>query len=134
MTSTRLLPRHTALLRWVITAAQATQPGELEAALKISRPTLNRDLRELLGAGFLEKIGDGRSTRYAATDAAKAALGDPLSATSPPSRTGQLQWSAASLPLVQLLQAPLGTRTPVGYDNRFVDDYIVAPEESLQPS
>jgi Fic family protein len=134
MTSTRLLPRHTALLRWVITAAQAIQPGELEAALKISRPTLNRDLRELLGAGFLEKIGDGRSTRYAATDAAKAALGDPLSATSPPSRTGQLQWLAASLPLVQLLQAPLGTRTPVGYDNRFVDDYIPNQSSLLPPA
>lgn len=133
MNPTLLSPRHKSLLRWLVTAAQAVQPGELAAALQISRPTLNRDLRELLGAGFLEKSGDGRSTRYTATDAAQAALGDPLSAPSPSARTGHLQWSAAALPLVQSLQAPLGTRTPVGYDNRFVDDYV-PNQSSLLPS
>jgi Fic family protein len=134
MNPTLLSTRHTTLLRWLITAAQAVQPGELEAALQLSRPTLNRDLRELLSAGFLKKSGDGRSTRYAATDAAQAALRDPLSAPSPAAITGHLQWSAAALPLVQSLQAPLGTRIPVGYDNRFVDDYVPNQSSLLPPA
>ena len=134
MNPTLLSPRHTALLRWLVTAAQAVQPGELEAALQISRPTLNRDLRELLSAGFLEKSGNGRSTRYAVTVAAQAALRDTLSASPAPAKTGHFQWSAAALPWVQSLQAPLGTRIAVGYDNRFVDDYVPNQSSLLPPA
>jgi Fic family protein len=134
MNPTLLNTRHTILLRWLITAAKAVQPRELEAALQISRPTLNRDLRELLRAGFLGKSGDGRSTRYAATEAAQAAWPDRLSAPSASAITGHLQWSAAALPLVQSLQAPLGTRIPVGYDNRFVDDYVPNQSSLLPPA
>jgi len=134
MNPTLLSTRHTILLRWLITSAQAVQPGELEAALQISRPTLNRDLRELLSAGFLEKSGNGRSTQYAATDAAQTALRDPLSAPSPKEITGHLQWSAAAMTLVQSLEAPLGTRIPVGYDNRFVDDYVPNQSSLLPPA
>ena len=62
-------------LRVVLAATQPVQPGALEQALPVSRPTINRALRELLAWGFVQKLGDGRSTRYVATDAAKAALG-----------------------------------------------------------
>ncbi|WP_228769075.1 Fic family protein [Limnohabitans sp. 2KL-3] len=91
-------------------------------------------MRELLSAGFLEKSGNGRSTRYAVTVAAQAALRDTLSASPAPAKTGHFQWSAAALPWVQSLQAPLGTRIPVGYDNRFVDDYVPNQSSLLPPA
>lgn len=40
------------------------------------------------------------------------------------SAQGQLQWSPAAFALIEMLQAPLGTRTPVGYQRSFVDDYV----------
>ncbi len=75
MTTPTLAPRHDALLRLVLAAGEPVQPRALEQTLQASRPTINRALRDLLASGFLEKLGDGRSTRYVATDAAKAALG-----------------------------------------------------------
>lgn len=67
MTTPSLPPRHEALLRRVLAAGKPVAPSALEHALQVSRPTINRDLRDLLAAGFLEKRGDGRSTRYLLT-------------------------------------------------------------------
>ena len=75
MTPPKLSPRHAALLRHVLASGVPVAPSALEQALQVSRPTINRDLRDLLAAGLLDKQGDGRSTRYLATAAAKAALG-----------------------------------------------------------
>ncbi len=133
MTAIPLSPRHDALLRLVLAAEEPVQPGALEQALQVSRPTINRALRDLLASGFLEKQGDGRSTRYVATDAAKAALGPLPSAAATPAGPGPLQWSAAALPLVETLRAPLGTRTPVGYESSFVDNYIPNQSSLLPP-
>ncbi len=125
MPTPTLSHRHDALLRLVLAAGAPVQPGALEHSLPASRPTINRALRDLLAAGFLEKMGDGRSTRYVATDAAKAVLGGALASAAPaPAGPGLLQWSSAVLPLVEALRAPLGTRTPVGFESSFVNDYI----------
>ena len=132
MTAPTLSPRHDALLRRVLAAGEPVPPGALEQVLQASRPTINRALRDLLAAGFLEKLGDGRSTRYVATEAARAALGALPSAAPTPARPGLLQWSPAALPLVEALRAPLGTRTPVGYESSFVGNYI-PNESSLLP-
>lgn len=133
MTALTLSPRHDALLRWVLAAGEPVQPGALEQALQVSRPTVNRALRDLLAAGFLEKQGDGRSTRYVATGAAKSAVGALPSAAPRPAGLGLLQWSAAVLPLVETLRAPLGTRSPAGYESRFVDKYIPNQSSLLPP-
>ena len=122
-------PRHEALLRVVLAAGEPTQPGGLAQALQASRPTINRALRDLLAAGFLEKLGDGRSTRYVATHAAKVALGHSL----PPAEPGLLRWSPAALPLVETLCAPLGTRIPTGYDSGFVGNYVPNQSSLLPP-
>ena len=82
-----------------------------------------------MAAGFLEKLGDGRSTRYVATHAAKLALGHSLS----PAEPGLLRWSPAALPLVETLRAPLGTRIPTGYDSGFVGNYV-PNQSSLLPT
>ncbi len=90
----------------------------------MSRPTVNRDLRDLLSAGFLEKQGDGRSTRYVATAAAEPALCALPNGSQTLAGAGALQWSKVAQPLVQALRTPLGTRTPVGYDGGFGTSYI----------
>lgn len=133
MTPTALSRRHDALLRLVLDAQGAVAPGALAQALQTSRPTINRALRELLAAGLLEKLGNGRSTRYSITDAAKAALGALPSTTPTPPGPGRLQWSPAALTLVASLLAPLGTRTPVGYERSFVDAYIPNQSSLLPP-
>jgi Fic family protein len=124
MTPPTLSPRHKALLRQVLAAGEPVAPSALEHALQVSRPTVNRDLRDLLAAGFLEKQGDGRSTRYLATAAAEPALRALPTGSQTPAGAGSLQWSTVAQPLIQALRAPLGTRTPVGYDSGFVNSYI----------
>lgn len=133
ITTPPLSPRHAALLRLVLAAREPLQPGALEQALQASRPTINRALRALLATGFLEKLGDGRSTRYGATEAARAALGASSSAVPPPVGPGLLQWSPAVLQLVETLRAPLGTRIPVGYESSFVGDHVPNQSSLLPP-
>jgi Fic family protein len=130
MTIPALLPRHEALLRLVLALAEPVQAGALEQALQVSRPTLNRVLRDLLASGLLEKRGDGRATRYVATEAARDLL---PGAVPLPAGPGALQWSPAALPLVEAIRAPLGTRTPVGYDRSFVGNYIPNQASLLPP-
>lgn len=133
LTSLSLPPRHEALLREVLLVGQPVAPGALEQTLQVSRPTLNRDLRDLLAAGLLEKQGAGRSTRYLATAAAEAALRASTAAPSTPTHAGRLQWSTTAQPLVKALGAPLGTRIPVGYDSGFVDCYTPNQSSLLPP-
>lgn len=134
MSTPTLSARQNAVLRLVLAAAEPVQPGALEKSLETSRPALNRTLRELLALGLLEKRGDGRSTSYIATIAAKT-----MFQTQPedhPSQTSlsQLRWSAAAQSLVESLRAPLGTRTPVGYDTRFVGNYVPNQSSLLPPT
>ena len=133
MTPPPLSPRHAALLRHVLDSGAPVAPSALEQALQVSRPTINRDLRDLLAAELLDKQGDGRSTRYRANAAAKAALGAWTAGSPSPARSGSFQWSAAVHPLVEALLAPLGTRTPVGYDSGFVNNYIPNQSSLLPP-
>ncbi|MFC7208915.1 Fic family protein [Comamonas endophytica] len=89
-------------------------------------------MRDLLTTGFLEKLGDGRSTRYVATDAARAALRVSTAAAPMPAGPGPLRWSPVAMPLVETLLAPLGTRTLVGYESSFLGNYI-PNQSSLLP-
>ena len=133
MTPPKLSPRHAALLRHVLASGVPVAPSALEQALQVSRPTINRDLRDLLAARLLDKQGDGRSTRYLANAAAEAALGALPSGSPSPVRSEGFQWSAGAHPLVEALLAPLGTRTPVGYDSGFVNNYIPNQSSLLPP-
>lgn len=114
-------PRQLALLQQAI--AGPVQPRTLELALEVSRPTINRELRDLVAAGFLLKLGAGRSTRYQASAAAQEVLRSATPTHLSPSEPFSLRWSPAARTLVDSLRAPLATRPPVGYDRRFVDTY-----------
>lgn len=133
MTPSTLPPRHQALLQLLLAAGEPLAPSALEHTLKISRPTINRDLRSLLAAGFVEKRGDGRSTRYLATPLAMTALRALPAGSRQLATVGAFQWSEAVQPLVEALRAPLGARSPVGYDSGFVNGYIPNQSSLLQP-
>lgn len=109
------------------------QPGALAQVLQASRPTINRALRDLLASAFLEKLGGGRSTRYKATALARPALEAAPNTTPTPTAPGALQWSPAARALVATLRAPLGARTPTGYDPSFVSSYIPNQSSLLPP-
>lgn len=123
-----------ALLRLVVEAAQPIQPQALVNALQVSRPTVNRTLRELVGKGWLEKIGEGPATRYRATEVGKleaaGLTADPpipqesWAAPAAPSTPQLWKWSPEAEKLLHALDAPLGNRAPVGYDRNFVDAYV----------
>lgn len=130
MNGSSLPARYESILRFIQTATQPVAPGTLEQTLNASRPTINRALLDLVNSGLLEKQGAGRSTRYVATTAGSAAL-DPPPASSV--GAGRMSWTPATLPLVQALRAPMGTRPPVGYDARFVGDYL-PNQSSLLPA
>ena len=132
MTISPFSARDEALLRHVLAVGGPTSPSALEQVLHVSRPTINRAVRDLVAAGFLDKQGDGRSTRYVASEAARVVLAASTPYAPTPTGSSLLQWSRAALPLVESLRAPLGTRTPVGYDRTFVSDYI-PNQSSLLP-
>jgi Fic family protein len=90
--------------------ANATQ---ITAQVQVPRPTVNRHLRDLLAAGQIAREGLGPATVYR--------YNQPL-----PEQTAQVPitvWSVESQALRDELAAPLGARTPVSYQRRFVDDY-----------
>ena len=132
MTTSPFSARDEALLRHVLAVGGPTSPSALEQVLNVSRPTINRAVRDLVAAGFLDKQGDGRSTRYMASEAARVTLAASSPYAPTPTGSNLLQWSRTALPLVESLRAPLGTRTPVGYDRTFVSDYI-PNQSSLLP-
>lgn len=133
MTISALSARDEALLRHVLACDGPCSPGTLEQVLQVSRPTVNRALRKLVAAGFLDKHGSGRSTRYVATHAARSALAVSAQSAAVPTGSGVLQWSRAALPLIESLRAPLGMRTPVGYERAFVSNYIPNQSSLLPP-
>jgi hypothetical protein len=82
-------------------------------------------LRKLVEAGQIVREGTGPATTYrykrpASTEqrATEGAL-----ATDTARVTGSPPWSVAARELRARLEAPMGTRTPVSYQRKFVDDY-----------
>lgn len=124
------------LLRLIQAGQSPIAPGELEVALAIPRSTLNRELSGLLARNLIEREGQGRSTRYVLTQTAGAtADADQVkSPEAPPTSAvpSPLRWSKPAVELLDQLNAPLGARAPVGYDQRFVDSYV-PNESSLLP-
>lgn len=85
--------------------------------LGVSRPTVNRLLRDLLNGDKLRKVGAGPQTRYVPGSSATELPGALPQATSPPA-------IRATQALKDMLTKPLGSRVPVTYDREFVDDYV----------
>ena len=133
MTASSLSSRHEAVLALVLAASSSVQPGTLEQGSQIPRPSLNRILKDLLTAGLIAKQGMGRATRYTGLNPTKAAtqiLPHGLASSAEP---GRMAWSASARSLIESLRMPLGARTTVGYESRFVGDYIPNQSGLLPP-
>jgi Fic/DOC family protein len=100
-------------------------PAEITTYVRGARPTVNRHLRKLVEAGQIVREGTGPATTYrykqpAPTEqrATEGALATDIArgTTSPP-------WSVAAREIRAWLEAPMGTRAPVSYQRKFVDDY-----------
>ncbi len=133
MTAASLSPRHEAVLARVLAASSSVQPGTLEQSLQIPRPSLNRILRDLLTAGLIAKEGAGRATRYTGVDPTKAVAQTLPHRLAQPAEPGLMAWSVSARSLIESLRTPLGARTPIGYETRFVGDYIPNQSGLLPP-
>lgn len=98
------------------------------------RPTVNRYLAKLVATGDILREGVGPATVYrlarsvaAAPVVAEALRADTVQATVSP------RWSREALLLRDRLSAPLGTRSPVSYQRKFVDDYRPNQSSLLPP-
>lgn len=110
--------------------------GEIAVHVGAPRPTVNRYLSKLVAAGELIREGRGPGTTYRRAKpvtqldvvAEQVNASDSVHATVSPS------WSSQALALREQLGAPLGTRTPVTYERRFVDDYQPNRSSLLPPT
>jgi fido (protein-threonine AMPylation protein) len=95
----------------------SAHPAEITAHVRGARPTVNRHLRKLVDAGEIFREGAGPATAYRARHSTiPAPYGTPRESIAIP-------WSASARAVRAKLDAPLGTRSPVSYVRRFVDDY-----------
>ena len=108
--------------------------GDISKQVRAKRPTVNRYLTAMVSAGSILQEGAGPTTSYriAASIAKVAALTETVQATDKSSTTVSLAWSAKALELRAQLEAPVGTRPPVSYQRKFVDDYV-PNQSSLLP-
>lgn len=95
-------------------------PALITAEVEFPRPTVNRYLRHLLAAGQIVRQGSGPATVYRWAQSAPGAWVSNARVAEP---TAASWWSAESRELRAELAAPLGTRTPISYQRRFVDEY-----------
>ena len=97
--------------------------GEFHARLGGSRATLNRHLKVLVSDGALEATGRARGTRYSLPVTHAVAVTESVLATEQIQAFLSPSLSAQASALNARLSQPLGSRTPVSYERKFVDDY-----------
>lgn len=97
--------------------------GDIHRQLGGSRATLNRHLKVLINGGALQAVGRGRGTRYRVPATRVAAVADSVAVTEQFQAFLSPALSVEALALKTKLLQPLGARTPVSYERRFVDDY-----------
>ena len=112
--------------------------SELAVDIDTSWSTVKRQLDALLKAGMVIREGRGRATRYKIADpAAIWAFPAPDNATrlaEPAPMANRMLWSEQGLALLAHLRQPLASRTPVGYQRSFVDDYVPNQSSLLPPA
>lgn len=108
--------------------------SDITEQLNAKRSTVNRRLSAMVSKGFILKDGAGPATGYriAAGIAHIVALPGTIQTADNLNATVALPWSAKALELRAQLAAPIGNRTPVSYQRRFVDDYV-PNQSSLLP-
>ncbi|MBU3699034.1 MAG: Fic family protein [Candidatus Kapabacteria bacterium] len=89
-----------------------------------SRRTLQRRLGDLLTAGTIVATGRGRGTRYRRAVAYAPAPAEPLVVAEPIPAPEYVPLFTGSHDIVEYVRRPLYLRTPVGYEQSFLDAYV----------
>jgi Fic family protein len=100
-------------------------PAEITTYVRGARPTVNRYLRKLVEAGQIVREGTGPATayRYKQPAPTEPRATEGVLATDISRGTASPPWSVAAREIRAQLEAPIGTRAPVSYQRKFVDDY-----------
>lgn len=107
--------------------ANGVSSSEIHARVGRSYATVGRLLDKLVQAHALVRTGKARATRYFLPPA-EADVGETVSVTDFMTATVSPAWSGKARSLLNALSRPLGARTPVTYQRRFLDEYV--PNES----
>lgn len=100
--------------------------ADIATALGEPPSTVLRHLNRLMADGMIHQSGNTSASRYSlvpARVAAPRATEEQVAHTEAARLTASPEWSPASKELLEALNRPLGARTPVSYQRRFVDDY-----------
>ncbi len=102
--------------------------SDIATALEQPPSTVLRDLNRLKADGKIEQSGNTAASRYQLSIRYRTEASEMSAAPQAQSPTAaQLYvspaWSPAATDLLLELDKPLGARTPVSYQRRFVDDY-----------
>ena len=93
--------------------------AEIKSALSlsVSNRTIQRYLAQLIDEGLVESIGERNARRYiASSKQSSSSLGTDYREF--------ISLSSESLEIVRYINGPIATRTPVGYESSFLEDYI----------
>jgi Fic family protein len=105
----------------------------IAAHVKAPRPTVNRHLAKLAADGRVVREGTGPATVYRLPVVHEVSVAEAVEAKDTVKGTVSLEWGPAAAELRSQLEAPLGTRTPVSYQRKFIDSYQ-PNESSLLPA
>ena len=118
-------------------AAGFDQAPAEEITVKVGepRPTVNRYLAKLVAAGDILRVGVGPGTIYRLAEPAPItdSVTEGMRATDAIQATASPAWGTAAQALRARLGAPLGTRSPVSYRRKIVDDYRPNQSSLLPP-
>ncbi|NMG42509.1 Fic family protein [Aromatoleum toluvorans] len=106
---------------------QGVSSSEIHARVGGSYATVGRLLDKLVQTQALVRTGKARATRYFLPPAEVDAM-ETLQVTDLGTATVSPVWSDKAGSLLEVLNRPLGARTPVTYQRRFLDEYV--PNES----
>ena len=118
----------TAILEFLANRAREghgpAHPAEITRHVRGARPTVNRHLRKLVYTGQIVREGTGPATayRYLPPASTEQRVQEGAPATDTARATTSQPWSVAARALRARLEAPMGARTPVSYQRKFVDD------------
>lgn len=108
---------------------------DITAHLAEPRPTVNRYLAKLVAAGEIVRQGVGPATAYRPSRPISSAnlVIETAHAKEAVRATVSPPWSTEAQALRARLGSPLGTRSPVSYQRKFVDDYRPNQSSLLPP-
>ncbi|MBD5804506.1 Fic/DOC family protein [Azoarcus sp. Aa7] len=111
---------------------QGVSSSEIHARVGGSYATVGRLLDKLVQAQALVRTGKARATRYF-LPSGEADVRETVNVTDVVTATVSPAWSGKAQSLLKDLNRPLGARTPVTYQRRFLDEYVPNQSALLSP-